>query len=98
MTRPSQRWMHANVPASSVVIRVDHFPSALALLRTGIGVALLPDIVAAGEPKLVPLSAPIDELEFPLWVLTHPDLRKSARVRAFMQIVGDELARLLPRY
>jgi DNA-binding transcriptional LysR family regulator len=98
MTRPSQRWMHANVPASSVVIRADHFPSALALLRTGIGVALLPDIVAAGEPKLVSLSAPIDELEFPLWVLTHPDLRKSARVRAFMQMVGDELARLLPRY
>jgi DNA-binding transcriptional LysR family regulator len=96
MTRPSQRWMEANVPPSSVAVRVDHFPSALAMLRTGIGVALLPDIVATNEPNLIPLSAPIAELEFPLWILTHPDLRNSARVRAFLKTVGDELIRLLP--
>jgi len=27
-----------------------------------------------------------------VWVLTHPDLRRSARIRAFMQAIGAMLA------
>jgi hypothetical protein len=44
---------------------------------------------------LVALSAPIEELESPLWILTHPDLRNTVRVRAFMQVVGTALENLL---
>ncbi|HYD79002.1 MAG TPA: LysR family transcriptional regulator [Paucimonas sp.] len=94
LERPSNRWLQANVPASSVVLRVDHFPSALAMLRTGIGVALLPEIVTNDAPELVALTAPIEELDMPIWILTHPDLRNSARVRAFLQMAGDEIGRL----
>jgi DNA-binding transcriptional LysR family regulator len=76
-------------------VRVDHFPSALAMLRTGIGVALLPEFMAKEVAGLVALSAPIDELQTPLWILTHPDLRNTARVRAFMQMIGDAMQKLL---
>ncbi len=31
-----------------------------------------------------------------LWLLTHPDLRHAARVRAFVEFVGRELARHKP--
>jgi DNA-binding transcriptional LysR family regulator len=93
--RPSNRWLDANVPASQVKIRVDHFPSTLALLRTGIGVGMLPELMARGEPALVALSEPIEAMTIPLWILTHPDLRNTARVRAFMRMAGDRLAALL---
>jgi len=93
--RSYDRWIQANVPDTSVAVRADHFPAALALLRTGIGVTLLPEFVTRDTDGLVALSAPIDELQTPLWILTHPDLRNTARVRAFMQTVGDELARTL---
>ena len=79
----------------SVIARVDHFPSAFALLHTGIGVALLPEFVAQGTSDIIELSAPIDALQLPLWILTHPDLRNTARVRAFMQTVGDSIAQSL---
>jgi DNA-binding transcriptional LysR family regulator len=95
MERPSNRWLNTHLPASSVAIRTDHFPGALALLKTGIGVALMPDFIAQDVPGLVALSATIDELTTPLWVLIHPDLRQNARVRAFMQMVGDALAEAL---
>ena len=93
--RSYDRWVHANIPDTSVKVRADHFPGALALLRTGIGVTLLPEFVAQDAGDLVPMSAPIEELQTPLWVLTHPDLRNTARVRAFLQTVGDELASML---
>lgn len=89
------RWLNANVPPSSVIARVDHFPSAFALLHTGIGVALLPEFVAQHSTELVELSAPIDALQTPLWILTHPDLRNTARVRAFMQTVGNSVEQSL---
>jgi DNA-binding transcriptional LysR family regulator len=41
------------------------------------------------------VSEPIDELAQPVWMLTHPDLRQTARVRAFMQFVGDALVQRL---
>jgi DNA-binding transcriptional LysR family regulator len=93
--RVYDRWMHANIPQSSVVARADHFPTSLALLRTGMGVALLPEFMAKETQGLVALSAPIDELRTPLWILTHPDLRNTARVRAFMQLAGDVMQGLL---
>ena len=96
--RVYDRWMHANVPDASVVARADHFPTSLALLRTGMVVSLLPEFVSRateGGDGLVALSAPIDALQSPLWILTHPDLRNTARVRAFMQVTGDALQQAL---
>ena len=28
-----------------------------------------------------------------IWLLTHPDLRQTARVRAFMDFAGNEIAK-----
>lgn len=33
----------------------------------------------------------------PLWVLTHPDLRNSTRIRTFMRFLGDGIAKQAPR-
>jgi DNA-binding transcriptional LysR family regulator len=62
------------------------------MLRTGVGVGLLPTFMADRLPELLPVSDVIPELSVPVWMLTHPDLRETARVRAFMQHVGDALA------
>jgi DNA-binding transcriptional LysR family regulator len=43
----------------------------------------------------VPVSDVVPELSVPVWMLTHPDLRGTARVRAFMQHVGDAIAQRL---
>ena len=99
--RSYDRWMHAHVPARQVSLRVDVFSAALASVKAGMGVCLLPAYVAVDEPGIVALSDPIAELQTPLWLLTHPDLRRTARIQVFMEEVGDslkaELAQILPR-
>lgn len=89
------RWMRSQMEQARVRIRVDIFNATAAMLRTGIGVGLLPTFMEAGNPELVPVSDPIPELAAPIWMLTHPDLRQTARVRAFMQHVGDALSEQL---
>ena len=89
------RWMRAQMEHARVRVRVDIFNATAAMLRTGIGVGVLPTFMEAANPDLVPVSEPIPELAAPIWMLTHPDLRQTARVRAFMQHVGDALAERL---
>jgi DNA-binding transcriptional LysR family regulator len=93
--RVYDRWMRDNLAQSRVLARVDIFNAVAAMLRTGIGVGILPTFMEASHPDLVAVSDPIPELSVPIWMLTHPDLRQTARVRAFMQDVGDALARQL---
>jgi DNA-binding transcriptional LysR family regulator len=59
----------------------------------GAGLALLPCFVGCAMPALARLSPPLPELESQLWLLTHPDLRKTARVSAFLDYCADEIAK-----
>ena len=91
------RWMAAQLDGAKVRVRVDIFNATAAMLHTGIGVGVLPTFMEAKHPELVPVSEPIPEMAAPVWMLTHPDLRQTARVRAFMRDVGDAMAALLAK-
>jgi DNA-binding transcriptional LysR family regulator len=90
------RWMAANIPAEQVRVRVDMFNSLASMMRTGLGVGVLPTFVERGEEDLIALSDPIDDLATPLWLLTHPDLRRTTRIQTFMREVGDAVAAQFP--
>ncbi|NRF69252.1 LysR family transcriptional regulator [Aquincola sp. S2] len=91
-SRVYDQWMKRQLAQARVRLRVDIFNAVAAMLHTGIGVGLLPTFMQARHPELVAVSEPIPELAVPVWMLTHPDLRQTARVRAFMQDVGDGIA------
>lgn len=95
MQRVYDRWMQQQLAQAQVRVRVDIFNAVAAMLHTGIGVGILPSFMEASHPELVAVSEVIPELSVPVWMLTHPDLRHTARVRAFMQHVGDALAQRL---
>ena len=59
----------------------------------GLGAALLPCFLGDVSPALIRLTPPLPELETGLWILTHSDLRRSLRVRAFMDFAGAEIAK-----
>lgn len=90
-----ERWMATEVPDSQTVLRLDQFHAMVALLHTGIGIGLLPTFAGRREPALVPVSDTIDALRTPLWLLTHPDLRGTERVRRFTQHLADGLTAAL---
>ena len=48
--------------------------------------------MADRRKNLVRLDAPIDDASSALWLLTHEDLRRTGRVRAFMDFMAVSLA------
>lgn len=86
------RWLAEQLPDENVVLRVDSFGHALTMVRAGLGIALLPSFVAASVADLVPLCAPIAALRTPLWLVTHPELKNTARVQVLMRAFGPALA------
>ncbi|HTU62804.1 MAG TPA: LysR family transcriptional regulator [Polyangiales bacterium] len=68
-----------------VVVQVDSHADALAAVRAGLGAALLSDAHSEALRKL-PFAAPNET--YGVWLLTHPDLRRSGRVRALFDFVA----------
>ena len=87
----SARWMAAEVAPERIVARVDSLTAACALAREGVGIAALPCYLADPDPRLKRLSPPIDAMASSLWLLTHPDLKRVARIRAFIDFTAAAL-------
>lgn len=56
----------------------------VAAAKGGLGIAILPCVLGDAEPGLVRASALKPTKAWEIWLLTHSDLRKTARIRAFM--------------
>lgn len=93
--RVYDQWMRDKLAQADVRLRVDIFNAVAAVMQTGVAVGVLPTFMEAKHPEFVAVSEVIPELSVPVWMLTHPDLRHTARVRAFMQHVGDAVGRRL---
>lgn len=59
----------------------------------GQGVAVLPCYLGDPDPRLIRFSELIPDMATNLWVLTHQDLRKTARVRALLDFVAEAVKR-----
>lgn len=86
------RWLASEVPASSIVLRVDNFSHAATMVRAGLGIALLPAFVEAHLDGLQALSPSIPALQTPLWLITHPELKDATRVKVLLRAFGPALA------
>lgn len=97
--RPLESWMAMHGFDERCRYRVDTVMGMLAAVRDGMGVAVLPCYLCDGEERLARLGDTIPELSTDLWMLTHPDLRRVARIRATLDFVARSVkgmhARLL---
>ena len=59
----------------------------------GIGLAARPCYVGDVDERLVRVTDTFAHLDMGLWVLTHPDLRNTARIRVMMAHLYDEIGR-----
>lgn len=55
----------------------------LSAIREGLGVSFLPCFMGDSDPKLARYSDPEPAHDLGLWILLHPDLKRTARVLAF---------------
>ena len=88
------RFVAERAGSERVVLRINTVLGLCEAVAAGIGIGPLPCYTADRHPALRRLSEPEPELASVLWLLTHPDLRRSVRVRAFLDHVAAEIAPL----
>jgi DNA-binding transcriptional LysR family regulator len=88
----SARWLGSHVEGSRIVYRANSLLALQMAARAGMGVAALPCYLGDRDPSLRRVHPPLPELEVSLWLLTHPDLKRVARVRTVLDFVARKLA------
>ncbi|CAD5254730.1 LysR family transcriptional regulator [Bosea sp. 62] len=85
-----------HIPADQTVYKLNTVLGLAEAVEAGIGIGFLPCFIADKRPALVRLAPPQTGYAADLWLLTHPDLRHSPRVRLFLDFMAAELAKLRP--
>lgn len=88
---PATKWLDKNCPHAHVALRSNSFLNLFEAAKQGHGIVPLPCFLADPDPDLERVFDPIEALASEVWILTHPDLRRTARVRAFTDFLASAL-------
>ncbi|WP_341889565.1 LysR family transcriptional regulator [Variovorax sp. YR752] len=85
------KWLRAQVPPARIAARVDSLVGMTQLVKRGLGLGMLLCMLADAEDELVQVEPPREALDTQVWVLTHPDLKEVARIKAFTDFAYTRL-------
>jgi len=90
-------WLEGFKPLVEVGLRANSFGSIRQACIEGLGLAMLPSFMGDATPALQAVGDPVPECATELWLLTHPDLRETTRVKVVYQLLQAELGNVLAR-
>jgi DNA-binding transcriptional LysR family regulator len=87
------KFVEERVPRERIVYRSDSVAGTSAAIAVGIGVGFLPCMHGDLRPNLKRVGPVEPDISDELWILTHPDIRKSGQVGAFMTHCMEVIAK-----
>ena len=94
---PAARWMKLNARKAKSAAKCSNIPGVHLAIKAGAGIAPLPAVYAAADKDLVCVLGPVPELNYPMFLLSHRDLRTAPRVSAVFEFCLRELKSVLLR-
>jgi len=89
------KWIRTTVPSSSIVFKADSLVTLRQAALGGLGIVLLPCYLGDSTFGLERIHfESVDSLKTELWILTHKNLRNTARVSALTSYVASELRKI----
>lgn len=85
-------WKKIAKKHTRTVLSSNNIMAILNACKNSLGIALLPCFLGDSEKKLIRVKEPQINKSLELWILTHPDLRYTARVRALKQFLFESMA------
>lgn len=79
------------LPGVRPTVRSNSVACTVRLAKAGLGLAVLPCAIADQKPDLIRVADLPDTFNLDLWLLTHEDLRHTARVRAVLDFLAAAL-------
>jgi DNA-binding transcriptional LysR family regulator len=84
-------WRKRHFPQATIAVRVNSSRMMEEAIAAGLGIGVLACFMGDPNPGLERIGAPLTDLTSKLWVLTHADLRRTARVRAVLDVIYEQL-------
>ncbi len=84
-------WIERSFSKTRRVYRTSEMGVMLQMVKHGTGIAQIPCVLGDPDPSLHRIPARYIESGWSLWVLSHVDLRTTARVRLFKELLVEEL-------
>jgi DNA-binding transcriptional LysR family regulator len=85
---PQQRWLRKFAGDRGLALRSNDLANLLTAARAGLGLAVLPCIMAEREPDLVSVSTGSPPLTRELWLLFHRDVGRTPAVRTVIDHIA----------
>jgi len=89
---PHNRWMKENVNENQIVFRTPQSRSLHDAINSGAGIGFLTEISGTNSDNLVQVLPPKPEWNITIWLVTHIDLHRSAKVQAFTSFLKEQFA------
>lgn len=93
--RMYQAWLRDHDLEGAVVYRHGSSTGLLSAVRSGLGLAALPCVVADMDPALIRCLPPRPGMDHGLWLLTHERHRNTPRVRVVVDAIAVAVAQAL---
>lgn len=87
----SAKWVRKHVAADRIALHVDNLVAMVDAVAAGVGIGYLLCPLADARAGLVRIGEPVASFDTTIWVLTHPDLRHVARIRALTDFLVEGL-------
>jgi DNA-binding transcriptional LysR family regulator len=88
---PYFRWLHDTVPPSAIYFRATSMMASKAAVRAGIGIGFVADWDRDGTEDLVEMLPPLEDWSAKIWLVTHMDLHRTAKVQTFVRFLKDQV-------
>ena len=89
--RAYSAWLHDLGLDDRIIMHHASAMGMMSAIRSGLGIAVLPCIVADADSDLVQCVPPKDGHERSMWLVTHERVRRSPRVRAVIDFLYERL-------
>lgn len=88
---PETQVLDSIAKGGRTAVRVNHLGNRIKAARLGLGLALLPSIMAEPWPELVRVSRGAPLLQREIWVLVHQDLKDVPRIKVCVDLLVETI-------
>lgn len=82
---PHERWLAEHVAPENCVLRLRQMSATVQAIRLGAGIGFMPCQAAEKEPNLIQIGPALPDWQVPIWLVTHVDLHRTAKVQALLR-------------
>ena len=84
---PANKWLRQLITEHCISVCSDKLTGLYQLAKQHLGLTILPHYLGQSDPDLVEVLELPEHCHHHIWILTHPDLRYTARIDAFMRFM-----------